>query len=78
VESLDHLVGTDSRVNRLLVQGKFVNSVTEADKIIKSNGVSVNRVADGGEVPIGGPAHKLDSGEYLIRVGKKYKHVTVS
>jgi tyrosyl-tRNA synthetase len=78
VESLDHLVGTDSRVNRLLVQGKFVNSVTEADKIIKSNGVSVNRVADGGEVPIGGPAHKLDSGEYLIRVGKKYKHITVS
>ena len=35
VESLDHLLGTDSRLNRLLVQARFVNSVTEADKIIK-------------------------------------------
>jgi tyrosyl-tRNA synthetase len=78
VETLDHTVGTDSRLNRLLVQARFVNSVTEADKIVKSNGVSVNRVESGGEIAIGGPAHKLDSGDYIIRVGKKYKHVTVS
>jgi tyrosyl-tRNA synthetase len=78
VETLDHTVGTDSRLNRLLVQARFVNSVTEADKIVKSNGVSVNRVESGGEITIGGPAHKLDSGDYIIRVGKKYKHVTVS
>ena len=34
----------------MLVQARFVSSVTEADKIIKSNGVSVNAVASGDEV----------------------------
>ena len=32
---------TDGRLNRALMQARFVSSVTEADKIIKSNSVSV-------------------------------------
>ena len=77
VETLDHFAVTDPRINRLLVQARFVSSVTEADKIIQSNGVSVNAVPTGAEVVVAGPAHKLEPGEYVIRVGKKYKHVTV-
>ena len=34
----------------MLVQARFVSSVTEADKIIKSHGVSVNAVASGDEI----------------------------
>jgi tyrosyl-tRNA synthetase len=77
VETLDHFPITDSRLNRMLVQARFVSSVTEADKIIKSHGVSVNAVASGDEVPVSGPAHKLEPGDYIVRVGKKYKHVTI-
>jgi tyrosyl-tRNA synthetase len=77
VETLDHFAVTDPRINRLLVQARFVSSVTEADKIIKSNGVSVNTVPSGAEIAVAGPAHKLEPGEYVIRVGKKYKHVTI-
>ena len=58
VETLDHFTVTDARMNRVLVQARFVSSVTEADKIIKSNGVSVNAVASGDEIAVTGPAHK--------------------
>jgi hypothetical protein len=51
--------------------------VTEADKLVKANSVAVFRVPSGEEVAIGGPAHKLDSGGYIVRVGKKYRHVTI-
>jgi len=77
VETLDHFSGTDSRLNRLLAQARFVSSVTEADKIIKSNGVSVNAVASGNEIPVSSPAQKLEPGEYIVRVGKKYKHISI-
>lgn len=78
VETLDHHTVTDARLNRALAQSKFVSSVTEADKLLKT-GTSVNvyRVQDASEVSYSGPAHRLDSGEYIIRVGKKYKHLTV-
>jgi tyrosyl-tRNA synthetase len=76
VETLDHFSITDPRINRALVQARFVSSVTEADKIIKAHGVSVNIVKSGEEVRVTGPAHKLESGDYIIRVGKKYKHVS--
>ncbi|HYI93400.1 MAG TPA: tyrosine--tRNA ligase [Bryobacteraceae bacterium] len=76
VETLDHHTVTDARINRALVQARFVSSVTEADKIIKSNGVSVNAVASGAEIAVTGPAQKLGPGHYIVRVGKKYKHVS--
>jgi tyrosyl-tRNA synthetase len=77
VETLDHFSGTDARLNRLLAQARFVSSVTEADKIIKSNGVSVNAVASGNEIPVSSPAQKLEPGDYIVRVGKKYKHISI-
>ncbi|HET8547530.1 MAG TPA: tyrosine--tRNA ligase, partial [Bryobacteraceae bacterium] len=77
VDTLDHFSASDSRLNRVLTQAKFAPSVTEADKLIKSNSVTVFRVPSGEEVAVGGPAHKLDTGGYIVRVGRKYRHVTI-
>jgi tyrosyl-tRNA synthetase len=77
VETLDHFSATDARINRVLVQARFVNSVTEADKLIKANSVAVILAGGADEVPIAGPAHRLETGDYVVRVGKKYKHVTI-
>jgi tyrosyl-tRNA synthetase len=77
VETLDRFEVTDARLNRALTQARFVSSVTEADKVIKANSVSVFEVPSGDEVAIGGPAHKLGPGDYIVRVGKKYKHIFV-
>ena len=79
VETLDHHSATDPRVNRVLQQAKFVNSVTEADKMIKTAGtVQAFRLPSNEEVAITGPAQKLQSGDYIIRAGKKLKHVVIS
>jgi tyrosyl-tRNA synthetase len=77
VETLDHFTVADGRINRMLVQAKFVNSVTEADKLIKANSVAVFTVSGGDEIGVTAPAQRFDAGEYIVRVGKKYKHVTV-
>jgi tyrosyl-tRNA synthetase len=78
VESLEHHTITDPRLNRALVQAKFAPSVTEADKLIKAaNTVGVTRVETGEECALTGPAQRLEPGEYIVRVGKKYKHVAV-
>jgi tyrosyl-tRNA synthetase len=79
VESLDHHTVTDARLNRALVQARFVQSNTEADKLIKTGGsVAICRTGSQEEIPYTGPAHKLDPGEYIVRVGRKYKHISVS
>jgi tyrosyl-tRNA synthetase len=78
LESLEHYTATDTRVNRVLVQAKFVASNTEADKVIKASGVAVYAVPSGDESAVVGPAQKLSPGEYIVRVGKKYKHVSVN
>ena len=36
IETLEHYTISDARLNRALVQAKFVNSNTEADKLIKA------------------------------------------
>jgi tyrosyl-tRNA synthetase len=77
VDTLDHFSASDPRLNRVLTQAKFAPSVTEADKLIKTNSVAVFRVPSGEEIAVGGPAHKLDTGGYIVRVGRKYRHVTI-
>ena len=78
LESLEHYTATDARMNRVLVQAKFVSSNTEADKIIKSNSVAVYAAPSGDESAVSSPSQKLNPGEYIVRVGKKYKHVSVN
>jgi tyrosyl-tRNA synthetase len=76
IESLEHCPCTDARLNRILVQAKFVASVTEADKIIKTaNSVAIFRVSQQEEVRVSAPSQRLESGQYIIRLGKKYRHV---
>lgn len=75
-ETLDQFTVSDARLNRVLVQAKFVPSVTEADKLIKA--ASVALFAEAGEVAVTGPAQKLAAGVYTVRVGKRYKGVTVA
>jgi tyrosyl-tRNA synthetase len=77
IDTLEHVSVTDSRLNRLLTQARFAPSVTEADKLIKGNGVAVFAVPANSELPVTSPAHRLDAGEYIVRVGKRYKHVKV-
>lgn len=77
IDTLEHVSVSDGRVNRLLAQGRFAPSVTEADKLIKGNAVAVFAAPTGIEIPVAGPSQKLESGEYIVRVGKRYKHVTV-
>jgi len=79
VETLDHHTVSDPRLNRVLVQAHFVGSNTEADKLIKVGGsVTVFAADTQTEVTYSGPAHKLPAGDYIVRVGRKYKHVTVT
>ena len=49
----------------------------EADKLIKGNAVALFAAPTGSEIPVTGPSQKLEAGEYIVRVGKRYKHVTV-
>lgn len=78
-ESLEHCTATDPRLNRVLVQAKFAPSVTEADKLIKAGGSVAAFVAERhDEVALGGPTHRLAAGSYVIRVGKKFRHVTIA
>lgn len=78
VETLEHFSVADARLNRILVQARFCASVTEADKLVKSAGtVAVFRVGEGAPVSYNGPAQRLETGDYIVRVGKKYKHVTI-
>jgi tyrosyl-tRNA synthetase len=77
LETLDRFEVTDGRLNRALTQARFVSSVTEADKIIKSNSVSIFAVPSADEVAVTSPAQKLAAGDYIVRVGKKYKHLFV-
>ncbi len=77
-ETLEQVTAADPRINRVLVQGRFAPSVTEADKVIKAGGVAVTTATrDAAEIPVKNPAQKLEPGEYLVRVGKRYKHVVV-
>jgi tyrosyl-tRNA synthetase len=78
VETLEHHNVSDSRLNRVLVQAKLAPSVTEADKLIKvANSVAVYRQPESAEVPVSSPAQRLATGAYILRVGKKYRHVRV-
>jgi tyrosyl-tRNA synthetase len=77
--TLDHFEVTDARLNRVLVAAKFVGSVTEADKLVKSAGsVGLFAHPSQSELAVTGPAQRLDSGEYTVRVGKRYKAVRVA
>jgi tyrosyl-tRNA synthetase len=72
--TLEKFNSVDPRLNRILMIGKLAPSVTEADKLIKSNSVALYKLPENTPVPITGPAQKIDAGfHYLVRAGKKWK-----
>jgi tyrosyl-tRNA synthetase len=77
IETLERCSAADPRLNRVLVQARIVSSVTEADKLIKAGSVEVYLLPGEEPIALGGPSHRLDAGEYIVRAGKKYKHVSV-
>lgn len=77
VDTLEQVLVSDSRLNRLITQARFAPSVTEADKLVKGNAVAVFQVPANSELSITGPAQRLEPGDYIVRVGKRYKHVKV-
>jgi tyrosyl-tRNA synthetase len=72
--TLEKFNSVDPRLNRILMIGKLAPSVTEADKLIKSNSVALYKLPENTPVAITGPAQKIDAGfHYLVRAGKKWK-----
>lgn len=76
-ETLDHFPAVDARLNRVLVAARFCASVTEADKLIKANSVGLQTHPAQTEIGVTGPAQKLEPGHYTVRVGKRYKGISV-
>lgn len=74
-ETGDRMSITDWRVNRMLVETKLAGSVRDADRLVKQSAVSI--AAAGGEFrTVTNPAERIEPGEYTIRAGKHYKHVS--
>lgn len=72
--TLEKFNSVDPRLNRILMIGKLAPSVTEADKLIKSNSVALYKLPENTPIPVTGPAQKIDAGfHYLVRAGKKWK-----
>ena len=56
-EALDHFTIADARLNRLLVQARFVSSITEARKLIKvPNSGLGDKIPEERETTVTGPA----------------------
>jgi tyrosyl-tRNA synthetase len=69
----NHAEATDARINRILVAAKLAGSVGEADRLIKSGAVKA-----GNSVTlelITNPAQRMEPGEFVVRVGKRYRWI---
>lgn len=76
-EDLDCVTVTDPRLNRILVQAGLVGSVSEADRLIKSNAVALAPAPATALEPATNPTERKQPGQYIVRAGRKYKKVTV-
>jgi len=61
----------DSRLKHCLLQTGLAPSGSEADRLIKAGAVSVNQVV------VKTPSHTLDTGEHILRAGRKWARVQV-
>ncbi len=73
-ETLEKFSPDSLRTNRILVQCKFCNSITEADKLIKSQAVSLLQDHSNAPIRVSSPTQRVQLGiGYRIKVGKRYK-----
>lgn len=68
---------SEKRLNRILVETGFAPSVSEADRLIKAGSVATGAPAGDNLSVATIPNERKHSGEYLFRVGKKWKRVKV-
>jgi tyrosyl-tRNA synthetase len=76
-ENLERAAVSDARLNRAIVQAGLCGSVTEADRLIKSGAVAFAPAPARELVTANSPAQRLESGEYVVRAGKRYKLIAI-
>jgi len=74
---LETVTISDPRVNRILVQARLAGSVSEADRLVKANAVTLAPWPAATLNPVSNPAERLAPGEYVIRAGKKFRKIIV-
>jgi tyrosyl-tRNA synthetase len=68
---------SDPRLNRVLVQSSLASSVGEADRLIKAGAVVLAPAGQANLAAEKNPTARLESGQYVIRAGKRWKRVAV-
>ena len=66
----------DPRINRILVAAGLAQSIGDADRLIKSGAVKA-----GNSVTlelVTNPAQRMDAGEFVVRVGKRYRWIRLT
>ncbi len=75
-EPENHAEANDPRMNRILVAAGLAHSVGDADRLIKSGAVKAGNSVTLEAVT--NPAQRMDSGEFVVRVGKRYRWIRLT
>ena len=67
---------TDPRINRILVAAGLAQSIGDADRLIKSGAVKAGNSVTLEVVT--NPAQRMDAGEFVVRVGKRYRWIRLT
>ncbi|WP_031495733.1 tyrosine--tRNA ligase [Bryobacter aggregatus] len=72
----NHAEASDPRINRILVAAGLASSVGDADRLIKGGAVKAGNSVT--LEAITSPAQKMEAGEFVIRVGKRYRWIRLA
>jgi tyrosyl-tRNA synthetase len=72
----NHVETSDARLKSILVAAGLASSGGQADQHIKSGAVKVGNTVT--LEAITNPTHRMDPGEFVVRVGKKYRWVRLT
>ncbi len=72
----NHAEATDPRINRVLVAAGLASSVGDADRLIKSGAVKAGNTVT--LESISNPAQRMEPGEFVVRVGKRYRWIRLA
>ena len=72
----NHAEASDARMNRILVAAGLAQSVGDADRLIKSGAVKAGNSVTLESVT--NPAQRMEAGEFVVRVGKRYRWIRLT
>ncbi len=72
----NHAEASDARINRILVAAGLAQSVGDADRLIKSGAVKAGNSVTLESVT--NPAERMEPGEFVVRVGKRYRWIRLT